>query len=276
MAGFQNFGQIPDLSGSTTEVALKKIQDYLFLFQEQLHYLFANLGLENLNEGAVSEMKTLFTEELAGKIADEEGRLAQLQLSAESLSLSFCDAEERLTSLKQSVDGISLSVSDKNGKISQVDLASGTLNLKNLVFEVLKENGATVINGGNIQTGTISAVDIRGVNIFGSEITGSVLTSVSDISQVEIDEGKVAFFDAGGSIRCGVLGYDGYGRLVLASEGESVLRIVSANNLSVNAANGKTLFIGSDTGTVQRVDIGNGQSTVSLNGTVLVNGKTIS
>ena len=276
MACFQDFGKLPDLSGSTTEAVLKKVQDYLFLLQEQLTFLFRNLGMENMNDQAVSEMKTLFTKEIEGKIEDDEKRLAELQLTAEHLSLSFHDADQKMSQLKQTVDGISLSVADQNGTVSSVDLASGTLDLKNLVFSVLSENGATVIDAGNIKTGMISAVDIQGVRISGAEITGSVFTSVSEISQVRIDSGQVAFYYTVGNLLCGSLRYDGYGRLLLASLSEAVLSIESSHNLSINAKDGKTIYLGSAVGTTQRIEIGSSNSTVSLHGTVMINGSVIS
>ncbi|MGN0962794.1 MAG: hypothetical protein ACI4PP_04375 [Clostridia bacterium] len=275
MAGFQNFGKLPDLSGSTIEESLKKVQDYLFLLQEQLTFLFRNIGVENINEQAVSEMKTLFTEEIEGKISDDEEHLAELQLTAEHLGLSLRDADQRITMLQQSVEGISLSVTDRNGTVSSVDLASGTLDLENLVFSVLQQSGATVIDGGNIKTGTISAVDIRGVRISGSEISGSVITSVSDLSQVKIDRGGVSFYDSSGDLSCGSLSYDGLGRLVLTSLSDAVLRIESSHNMALNAKNGKTIYIGADAGTAQQIVIGNSDSTIALNGSVTVNGTAL-
>ncbi|MGM9567978.1 MAG: hypothetical protein ACI3W6_07360 [Clostridia bacterium] len=232
--------------------------------------------MENMNDTAVSEMKTLFTKEIEGKIEDEEERLSELQLTAEQLTLSFYDTDQKVSQLKQTVDGISLSVTDQNGVVSSVDLASGTLDLKNLVFSVLQENGATVINGGNIKTGMISAVDIQGVSISGSEITGSTLTSVSAISQVRIDNGRVAFYDPVGDLLCGSLRYDGYGRLLLASLSEVVLSIESSHNLSIDAKDGKTIYLGSAAGTTQKIEVGSSGSTISLHGTVMVNGNVIS
>lgn len=318
MAGFQDFGKLPDLSGSTTEAALKKVENYLFLLQEQLTFLFQNLGIENINDQSVSELKTLFTKEIQGRIEDNEEHLAELDLTAEHMMLSFSDADQRISrltqgvdgltvtvsdadrrisqlkqgvdgltvtvsdadqrisQLKQSVDGLSLSVTDRNGVVSSVDLSSGTLDLKNLVFSVLKENGATVINGGNIQTGTISAVDIQGVKITGAQIIGSSLSSISNISQVIVDNGSINFCNGDGTLICGSLGYDGLGRMVLESVNDSVLRIGSANNLAINAKNGKTIYIGCDVSTVQSVELGNANSTINLRGTVTVNGKTIS
>ena len=276
MACFQDFGKLPDLSGSTMEESLKKVQDYLFLLQEQLTFLFRNIDVENINEQAVSEMKTLFTKEIEGKIADDEEHLAELRLTADHLGLSFRDADQRISQLQQSVDGISLSVTDRNGTVSSVELASGTLDLENLVFSVLKQGGATVIDGGNIRTGTISAVDIRGVRITGSEISGSVITSVSDLSQVKIDSGGVTFLDSSGDLPCGSLSYDGLGRLVLTSLSDAVLRIASSDNMALNAESGKTIYIGADAGTAQHIVIGNSDSTISLNGSVTVNGTALS
>lgn len=208
MAQWQSFGEIPDLSGENVETSLKKVRDHLYRLEEQLNYVLTHLGAENLGEAAVDELKTVFTGEIQGRIEDEEANIAALDLTAKGLTLAVRDGEQRLSSVEQDVAGITLSVRDKDGALSGVKLASGTLDLDNLVFSALKESGATVIDGGNIQTGTISAVNIHGVTI-----TGSTFTSESDISRVVIDGGAVTFYDHGGTVCCGSLNYDDLGKV---------------------------------------------------------------
>lgn len=244
MAHLQGFGEIPDLSGETVETSLRKVRDHLYMLREQLNFVLSNLGTDNLNKTALEEMKTLFTADIQGRIEDDEENLAALSLTAKGLTLSFEDAEHRLSSLEQDVEGITLSVRDKDGNLSAVKLTAGALDLENLVFSVLKESGATVIDGGNIRTGTISAVTIDGVTI-----TGSTLTSVSDISRVVIDDGAVAFYDHNGTIRCGSLNYDDFG------------------NLGLHSLNGANVVVDSDADLTLRAT-----GTVHIEGEVYING----
>lgn len=238
MARLQNFGEIPDLSGETVEVSLKKVRDHLYQLREQLNYVLTHLGTDNLGEGTVEELKTLFTSDIEGRITDDEEHLAALELTAKGLSLSFADGENRLSALEQNVEGITLSVRDQSGNLSSVKLQSGALDLENLVFSVLKESGATVIDGGNIKTGTISAVQIAGVTI-----TGSTFTSVSDISRIVIDDGAVTFFDHNGNIRCGSLNYDDFGNVGLHSMAGAHIVVDSDADLTLRAG-GRILLEG--------------------------------
>ncbi|MBQ1251389.1 MAG: hypothetical protein IIY02_00580, partial [Firmicutes bacterium] len=136
MAVFRSMVEIPDIDGADTAASLAKIRNYLFLLREQLDHVLGNIGMENLNETSVKELKTVITSEIAARIADDEDRLTALELNAE---------------------GLSLSVRDPKGQVSSVNLSSGALDLDELVFSLLREGGATVIDGGNITTGTISA-----------------------------------------------------------------------------------------------------------------------
>lgn len=271
MADFRSFGEIPAIDGKSVEESLQKIRDYLFLLREQLTFVLANLGRENLNDASAKELKTYFTRDIAGALADEEGRLAEMRLAADALSLSFADAEERLSSLEQDARGIALTVKDKDGKTSSVKLSSGILDLKDLVFTVLGESGGTSIDGGNIRTGTISAVHLEGVTI-----TGSVLTSTSDTSKIVIQDGVVGFYDGVGSVLCGNLRYDGMGRVSLSSHGQADLRLYSDGDLHIDAADGNEIRLGADENAVQKICIGSIDSDIELVGNVTVNGKTLS
>ena len=269
MAEFRSFGEIPDIGGGSVEESLQKLRDYLFLLREQLTFVLSNLGKENLNDAAAAELKTYFTRDIAGALADEEGRLAEIRLAADALNLSFADAEARLSTLEQDARGIALTVRDKDGKTSSVKLSSGVLDLKDLVFTVLGENGGTSINGGNIRTGTISAVQLEGVTI-----TGSVLTSTSETSKIVLNDGVVAFYDGAGAVLCGNLRYDGMGRVSLASHGQADLQLYSDADLYIDAADGGEIWLGSGEHTTQRICIGNANSSIEILGNVTINGKT--
>lgn len=281
MTAFKEFGAIPDLSGSTAEASLKKIQNYLYVLREQMNYLLANLGVENINDSSLTEMKTIFTEEIAGKIEDAEDHVASLQLTASELELSLTDANGSLSSLEQTVAGLSLSVKDKDGNASLVNLSRGALDLENLVFNVLSTNGATVIDGGNIKAGMIDAVDINGVNIFGCTISGSDFLTTGASSQVKLNGGQIRILSGGGTLY-GSLSFSDAGRVFFASAARCDMEIYADNNLMINVRDGKKIAIGTATDTSQEIQIGNGDSIMQFNGdeilftgTVKINGTTL-
>ncbi len=281
MTAFNEFGAIPDLSGSTTEASLKKIQNYLYVLREQMNYVLSNLGVENINESALGEMNTLFTEKVTAKIADAEEHVSSLQLTAEGLKLSLTDAVGNISALVQSVEGLSLSIKDKDGNASSVNLNSGALDLKNLIFNVLNTKGATVINGGNIKTGTIDAVDISGVNISGCTITGSNFLTAGENSQIKLNGGKISIYSIGG-IFFGSLSFSEMGYVSLASAARCGMVIYADNDLRIDARSGNTVAIGTASAAAEKIEIGNASSYLQIKGdqilftgTVKINGTTL-
>lgn len=276
MAAFKDFGTIPDISGSTTAEALKKIQDYLYLLREQMSYVLSNLGIENINDSSLTDMKTLFTEEIEGKIEDDEENIASLQLTAEELNLSLSDANGNLSTLEQNVEGLTLTVKDKDGNSSAVNLSKGVLDLSDLVFSVLGTSGSTVIDGGNITTGTIDAININGCTITGSDYITNGATN-----RVELSDGEVGIYSSLG-VCYGRLYYNDIGYVTLSSCTECKLAIYSDYDMSINARDGRTIYIGLSAGTTQGIQIGNSNSKIKLTGgeidlygTVKINGTTL-
>lgn len=107
-----------------------------------------------------------FADEITQKVEDAEGNIASLTLQADSLTSRVTSAEGSITTLTQSVDSISLGVT--NGNTSStirlykdgVSISSATVRFTGVVtFSDLENSGNTVINGDNITTGTIRAVD---------------------------------------------------------------------------------------------------------------------
>lgn len=95
-SGFLNADiQMPDLTdaGKDVETRLKETQDYLYLLLENLRYTLNNLEPGNFNEAGLKAI----TDPINARIADADGRLTQLALTAEGLELSVQGLESQTT-----------------------------------------------------------------------------------------------------------------------------------------------------------------------------------
>lgn len=124
-------------------------------------------------EGNISSLTATATS-LTTRITNAEGSISTLQQTATSLTSRISDAEGNISTLSQTVNGLTLSVS--NGSSSStikllangVQLSSQSISFSGMVtFTDLETSGWTTINGDNITTGTIEAIDIYGCNIEG-------------------------------------------------------------------------------------------------------------
>lgn len=147
---------------------------------------------------AEGNITTLFAtaDSLTTRVSNTEGNVTTLQQTASSLSSKVSTLEGDYTSISQTVNGLTLTAS--NGTSSStlrlmsngVQLSSAAISFSGMVtFTDLSSNGSTVINGGNISTGIIKAIDIEGVNISGSYISGSTFETILSSS-------------TGGEIKC--------------------------------------------------------------------------
>lgn len=137
-------------------------------------------------EGNISSLTATATS-LTTRITNAEGSISTLQQTATSLTSRISDAEGNISTLSQTVNGLTLSVS--NGSSSStikllangVQLSSQSISFSGMVtFTDLETSGWTTINGDNITTGTIEAIDIYGCNIEGSTFR-SILNSAGGI-----------------------------------------------------------------------------------------------
>lgn len=173
-------------SGQSDSEKVQVIMNYLFMLREQLQYSMSNMGVCNFNAAELNDLKEIILE-------DEEGNIGQLQMTAQALNTKFesvegdisdlwmvadefattlIDTEGQISSLSQKVNSFTLNVS--NGATSStIKLMAGNtaISSKEIKFtglvnfvtaDQLKGNGTTQINGGNITTGKISAIDIEG------------------------------------------------------------------------------------------------------------------
>lgn len=189
----------------TTEENFNQVTNYLYMLLENLRYTLGNLGEENFNDTELDSIAKLIQEPIWARIADDEGNihtlnvtaqnllsqvsdingnLSTLQKTASILSSRISNAEGDISSLTQTVNGFSLSVS--NGESSStIKLMSGStvISSKTIQFTggvVFKSDlstaGNTTINGSNITTGTINAITIKGCTISGNTISGGTIS----------------------------------------------------------------------------------------------------
>lgn len=270
-----NFPNLSDMQSDSEKIRV--IQNYLYMLLEQLRYTMANLGVENFNETEFNNIANIITEPVYVQLKNAEGDIAALQLQAEGLTLRLQDAEGNITSLTATVNGMRLEV--KNGEASstisltanRASISSQVIKFSGMVtFTDLEDSGSTTINGDNITTGTISAIDIDGCYITGS-IFQSVLSSGGriggEIEMCYIDDTIVA-----GGIRLDDRGAgtetERSHRMFIYTESafgiDFALKLQAASGISLDAAENIAILAG--TVATIRAD------RINLNGDVYING----
>lgn len=138
-------------------------------------------------EGQIGEL-SMTAGELLGRMSNAEGEVLSLVGTANSLSAKLYGVEGNVTSLTATLNSMELSVS--NGETSSTIhlLANGTkissesISFSGLVsFTDLKTKGSTKIDGRNITTGEINAVNVIGVTVQGCTVR-SILSKSGGIS----------------------------------------------------------------------------------------------
>lgn len=289
----------------STDEKFGVITNYLYMLLEQLRYSMANLGRENFNDAEFDSIANIITEpvyvqlegvegevaslqltaqSLTSRITDAEGNISSLQLTAQSLTTRITNAEGEVSSLTQTVNSITLTVS--NGEYSStirllmngIVMSSRTIQFTGMVtFADLEGSGTTVINGDNIQTGTISAIDI-----YGCIIEGSVFRSVLDYNGDyggEIEFYYLSTRYLAGGIRLDDQGagtqYENRYRMFVYTESVAgvafAMKLQAAGGISIEA--GENVYIEASTRLTMDGNIVTiSGSTVYLDGDVYING----
>lgn len=182
--------------GQSDKEKIEKITSYLFMLLEQLRYSMSNLDKDNFNDAGLEEISDIITEPVYLQLSDESRRITALQVTAAGLGARISDAEGNITALSvtsnaltsritnaegsistlsQTVNGMTLSVTNGSASSTLRLLANGvTISSQNIFFSGmvsftdLSTSGMTTINGDNIKTGTVEAIDIHGCSIEGS------------------------------------------------------------------------------------------------------------
>ena len=296
----------PNLSGKSTEQQVFTIMNYLYMLKEQLTYSLSNLGLDNINANSFIEIAGIINQPVilrldgvdgslaeinvnlgtvSSQLQDAEGNISSLQQTATSLTSDISDLEGNYTSLQQTVSGLRITAS--NGTTSStltltsngVQLSSTNVQITGMVtFTDLSTSGRTTINGGNITTGVISAIDISSVTIDGSSITGSTFETILSAYGVDGEIQCYYLSNTSSTYLAGGLRLDDEGgsgdsqyRLFLYTKtalGVSfALKLESAGSMSLESGDSLWMYAPN---TVQITG-----NTINLNGTVRVNGTVI-
>ncbi len=152
----------------STEEKVTSIQNYVYMLVEQMRWTLNHLDWSNFNQQELGKFQQLITEPLLARIEDDEGNLAQLALSAAGLASQVSNQAGQISLISQKADRIDWIVASGTSASNftmtdrAIQLVSENINLDGYVtFTNLSQTGgATVINAGNIKTGTIAAVDL--------------------------------------------------------------------------------------------------------------------
>lgn len=237
-------------------------------------------------EGNISTLQQTSTSLLA-RVSDAEGNISSLQLTAQSLTTRITNAEGAVSSLTQTVNSITLSVS--NGQYSStirllmdgIIVSSNTIQFSGMVtFADLEGSGTTIINGDNIQTGTISAINISGCIIEGSTFRSTLSYNGSVGGEIEFY--YLSNYYLAGGIRLDDQGagtqYENRYRMFVYTESVAgvafALKLQAAGGISMEA--GENVYIEAGTRLTLRAydDITiDGRASVSISGDLYINGQ---
>ena len=260
-------------------------------------------------EGDLSELGQTAAS-LISRISTAEGGLSELSQTATALVSRISSAEGSVSALTQTLYGITLSV-ENGSDSSSIKLlsngvqigSSGTIRLDGMVSfsDLASAGGRTVINGANIKTGIIDAVDVEGVTFRsllsrGGDIGGEIKMYYAEIDRardltlaggIRLDDGG-----AGNStdsryrmfIHTDTVDHDGIAiPFAMKLESAGGFSIVSGERAYIESGNNFTLvtradshiYIGTTQGEDRRaggVHIGAAGEDVYLNGNVYING----
>ncbi len=161
---------------------IDQITSYLYMLLEQLRWSLAHMDKGNFSESGLTELEKLITDPVYMQLSNAEGEIASLSITAQGLISRVSDAEGNISSLVQTANSLQLGVS--NGVSSStisllangIVLSSKEISFSGMVtFTDLSTSGRTTINGGNITTGSITAIDIDSCNL------GTLLSSGGSI-----------------------------------------------------------------------------------------------
>lgn len=237
-------------------------------------------------EGNISTLQQT-SSSLLVRVSDAEGNISSLQVTAQSLTSRITNAEGSISSLTQTVNSITLSVS--NGEYSStirllmdgVIISSRTIQFSGMVtFSDLEGSGTTYINGDNIQTGTISAINISGCIIEGSTFRSTLQYNGAIGGEIEFY--YLSDYYLAGGIRLDDQGagtqYENRYRMFVYTESVAgvnfALKLEAAGGISMEA--GENVYIEAGTRLTLRAydDITiDGRASVSISGDLYINGQ---
>lgn len=205
----------PTFTGSeSSEEKIRIITNYLYMLLEQLKYANAHVGVENFSESGLDDLEELITEPIYARLADDDGRLTSLSLTAAGLSSRMTDAEGNITTLTATANGLNTRITDAEGNITTLTataagLTSAVYDADGEVSSKISQSMAglslSVTNGAGyskmqlLSNGAVLAtsgqITLGGNVVFASDLTDGV----TQISGSNILTGTINAIDITGS-----------------------------------------------------------------------------
>lgn len=213
----------PQFTGETTEEKVNKIQNYLYMLLEQLRYSLGNISMDNMNSSDLESLAGYITEPVTMHLSDIDGRVTDIVADMDGVFSRVSNAEGHVSTLSQTVNGLYLSV-ETNGSGSYIRLtsngtsigSSGMVDISGFVTfsSLANANDKTIINGGNIKTGKISALTFEGCQF---------VCSITSLTQEGLEaNGQIKFMVSGFEEPVGGIRFDTKGK---TNENETAQRL---------------------------------------------------
>ena len=114
----------------TTEENLNQVVNYLYMLLENLRYTLGNLGEDNFNDTELDSIGKLITEPVWARIADDEGNIHTLNVTAQNLLSQVSDLDGNLSALQQTAETLSSRITTADGNISALTQTANSLSSK--------------------------------------------------------------------------------------------------------------------------------------------------
>lgn len=155
----------------STDEKFTVVTNYLYMLLEQLRYTLSNLGLDNINGAEFDSMSKIITDPVYIQLADDEGNISALQVTAQGLASRISDAEGNVSILQQTAASLTSRISSAEGNISTLQQTAASLTSQ---ISDINGNISTLQQTSSSLTSRISSAE---GNISTLQQTASGLTS---------------------------------------------------------------------------------------------------
>ena len=114
----------------TTEENFNQVVNYLYMLLENLRYTLGNLGEENFNDTELDSIAKLIQEPIWARIADDEGNIHTLNVTAQNLLSQVSDLDGNLSALQQTAETLSSRITTADGNSSSLTQTANSLSSK--------------------------------------------------------------------------------------------------------------------------------------------------
>ena len=186
----------------TTEENFNQVVNYLYMLLENLRYTLGNLGEENFNDTELDSIGKLITEPVWARIADDEGNIHTLNVTAQNLLSQINGINGNISTLQQTAETLSSRITTADGNISALTQTANSLSSKISDAEGNISSLTQTVNGlgskissaeGNISTlqQTAGSLSTKVSNVEGS-VSTLTQTANSLSSKISDAEGNIS------------------------------------------------------------------------------------